>query len=51
MYSLIQVIPTFGTLEGVTTAQRGTNLLMPNILVSQVVRVIGTFPTCTAAWR
>jgi hypothetical protein len=51
MHSLIRVIPTFGTFEGVTTAQRGTNLLMPNILASQAVWVIGTIPTCAAAWR
>jgi hypothetical protein len=51
MYSLIRVIPTFGTLEGVTTAQRGTNLLMPNIPASQAVRMIGFIPMPAAAGR
>jgi hypothetical protein len=51
MYSLIRVIPTFGTFEGVTTARRGTNLPVPNMLASQAAGMIGTVPTFTATWR
>lgn len=51
MRRIIQVIPTFGIGAGVTSAQRGTNLLIPSIPASQAARITGTVPGFTATRR
>lgn len=51
MCRAIRVIPTFGTSQGATAAEWGTNPTEPNILASQAVRMIWAIPTSSAVWR